>query len=119
MAVSAQSRDGALTTAGVNSLTASFTAKIDKAEMAALYLEGATTKELADRYGVKTPAITRALNSVGIKPRRPAPVNDAALAELVAEGVPLIDAGQALGLKPSRTQQLWVRIRKSLGWQAQ
>ena len=116
MAVSAQSRDATLTKDGVNSLTASFTAKIDKAEMAALYLEGATTKELADRYGVKTPAITRALNSVGIKPRRPAPVNDAALAELVAE---LIDAGQALGLKPSRTQQLWVRIRKSLGWQAQ
>lgn len=95
--------------------------KINHSEMGALYQAGATTKELAERYGVKTPAITRALNAIGIKPRQPqrTPVHDGALAELVADGMTIGKAAQVLGLTEARGRQIWARIRSKLGWQAQ
>ena len=58
----------------------------DHALMIALYNEGRRTAEIAAYFGVKSPAITRALNDAGVQVRRMTPVRDDHLAELVAEG---------------------------------
>lgn len=119
MATMAQSRDGSPRDPIVN-FGITGRSKINHSEMIALYEAGSSTKELAERYGVKTPAITRALNACGVKPRKPqqaAPRMDA-LAELVADGMTIWGASRHLGITEARGNQIWARIRSKLGWQA-
>ncbi len=102
-------RNGSVTTSG----------KVNRnAEMGALYLSGVSTRQLAERYGLQTPAITRALNKMGIKPHKQGRRHDNALAELVAEGLTVRAASAQLGITEQRGGQIWARIRAGLGWQA-
>lgn len=91
----------------------------DRAEMASLYASGVPTRALAERYGVNPPAITRALNKMGIKPRKQAGMRDDDLAELIAEGFTQRAAAHQLGISEQRASQIWARICRGLGWQAQ
>jgi len=42
-----------------------------------------------------------------------------ALADLIAEGREVHDAGTILGMSNEVSRKLWMRIRHDLGWQAQ
>lgn len=88
------------------------------AEIGSLYLSGVPTREIAARFGVQTPAITRTLNKIGIKPAKQGRKHDNALAELVANGLTVRAACVELGITEQRGSQIWARIRAGLGWQA-
>lgn len=92
--------------------------KVDRERAVALHRGGATPAAIAQMFGVKPPAITRALRSAGIilRPGREA-MRDR-LADLVSEGMTVPAASAKLGFSPRYGNLLWADIVRGLGWQA-
>jgi len=96
--------------------------KVCPATAKAMYEAGYATREIAGRFGVKPPAITRALNSVGVKMRHgkagTAVEQCNRLADLVADGHTIAAAAEVMGISKDWSRRLWLKICTGLGAQA-
>lgn len=108
----------------------------DPAHMIAMHRDGASIRTIAEYFSVQPPAITRALNNLGVKVERKVMDRTAAmqerrdrdrviararlgdLAELVANGLTIPTAAERMGFSHQRGYQMWADIRADLGWQA-
>jgi len=96
--------------------------KVCPATAKAMYEAGYSTREIAGRFGVRPPAITRTLNSVGVKMRHGKAGTAAEqcdrLADLMADGASLMSAAEAMGIGKDWARRLWKEICVGLGAQA-
>jgi transposase-like protein len=95
--------------------------KFNPIDAAELHRAGKTTREIAAHFGVQPPAITRALNKVGVKLRKGGGMSAARkdrLAELVADGASLQAAADTMGVTLPHIKKLWGLICAGMGRQA-
>jgi|KBSSwiStaDraftv2_1062776.scaffolds.fasta_scaffold517391_2 transposase len=95
--------------------------KIDRERAVALYRAGYTTKEIAGRFGVKSPAVTRVLTASGINLNRKGGSREGQrnrLADLVADGHTVEAAASIMGVGKAWAMALWRSICADLGAQA-
>lgn len=89
--------------------------KIDRDKAVAAYRAGLQPLEIAERFGVTTPSVTRALRLAGVNMRPPRGAYADTVAEIIANGGTFEQAARELGSPLKNVMRSWDVLCRNLG----